>query len=354
VTSTQVQRTLVKSPPELWAELGDPAALARHLGELGDIRITRIEPEHRVEWTAEGASGTVLIKPSAWGTRVTLTASRKPDEPGPAPGPGALVQPPYMQASVQAHPEPSAPASDPHPSTGHSDPPAPVPEPPPAIAPTEPAVAQAEPPGAAAAEPPRAAAEAPRAQAEPARATTQATAEPLEREQPREAASAEMRPPAKGVRRFFAQALRRVRREELAEVTASAAQAHPPEQPSPAPAESLPAAAHEDAKAQPAPTAPAPQPTESIVEEPPRAPSPQGPPEQEPPRLHSPNGPPEQERPGAPSRQGPPEAAREHPGSSSAGEPLQRVAPPADDVAAVLTSVLDKLGAAHHRPFSRA
>ena len=53
VTSAQVQRTLVKSPPELWAELSDPAALARHLGELGEIRITRVEPERRVEWTAE-------------------------------------------------------------------------------------------------------------------------------------------------------------------------------------------------------------------------------------------------------------------------------------------------------------
>ena len=40
--STEVQRTLVKSPPELWAELSDPAALARHLGDLGEIRITRV------------------------------------------------------------------------------------------------------------------------------------------------------------------------------------------------------------------------------------------------------------------------------------------------------------------------
>src|SRR6267378_5304806 len=75
--SAQVQRTLVKSPPELWAELSDPASLARHLGELGEIRITRVEPEHKLEWTAEHASGSVLIKPSAWGTRVTLTASRE-------------------------------------------------------------------------------------------------------------------------------------------------------------------------------------------------------------------------------------------------------------------------------------
>ena len=51
--SSEVQRTLVKSPPELWAELSDPAALARHLGELGEIRITRTEPEKIVEWEAD-------------------------------------------------------------------------------------------------------------------------------------------------------------------------------------------------------------------------------------------------------------------------------------------------------------
>jgi hypothetical protein len=75
--SSEVQRTLVKSPPELWAELSDPAALARHLGELGDIRITRVEPEKLVEWEAEGTTGTVAIKPSGWGTKVTLTVERE-------------------------------------------------------------------------------------------------------------------------------------------------------------------------------------------------------------------------------------------------------------------------------------
>ena len=48
-----------------------PRALARHLGELGEIRITRVEPEKRVEWEAEDASGSVLLKPSGWGTKVT-------------------------------------------------------------------------------------------------------------------------------------------------------------------------------------------------------------------------------------------------------------------------------------------
>ena len=71
--SSEVQRTLVKSPPELWAELSDPTALARHLGELGEIRITRVEPEKTVEWEAADATGMVRLKPSGWGTKVTLT-----------------------------------------------------------------------------------------------------------------------------------------------------------------------------------------------------------------------------------------------------------------------------------------
>jgi hypothetical protein len=75
--SSEVQRTLVKSPPELWTELSDPAALARHLGALGEIRITRVEPEHAVEWESEGITGTVMLKPSGWGTKVTLSVTRE-------------------------------------------------------------------------------------------------------------------------------------------------------------------------------------------------------------------------------------------------------------------------------------
>ena len=68
------QRTLVKSPPELWAELSDVTSLAKHLGEFGEIRITRVEPETTVVWEGERASGTVELEPSGWGTKVTLTA----------------------------------------------------------------------------------------------------------------------------------------------------------------------------------------------------------------------------------------------------------------------------------------
>jgi hypothetical protein len=80
MVSSEVQRTLVKSPPELWAELSDQATLARHLGELGDIHIVRIEPENTVEWAAENTTGTVSIKPSGWGTKVTLSVTREVPE----------------------------------------------------------------------------------------------------------------------------------------------------------------------------------------------------------------------------------------------------------------------------------
>jgi hypothetical protein len=102
--STQVQRTLVKSPPELWAELSDPATLARHLGEFGEIRITRIEPEEKVEWTADDTSGTVLIKPSGWGTRVTLTVSRDVPESPQTPAPQPDPSPPAALAPQQPAP----------------------------------------------------------------------------------------------------------------------------------------------------------------------------------------------------------------------------------------------------------
>ncbi len=77
MVSSEVQRTLVKSPPELWAEISDPESLARHLGEFGEIRITRVQPEQKVEWEADAARGTVVIKPSGWGTKVKLTVTRE-------------------------------------------------------------------------------------------------------------------------------------------------------------------------------------------------------------------------------------------------------------------------------------
>jgi hypothetical protein len=105
--SSEVQRTLVKSPPELWAELSDPASLANHLGELGEIRIVRTVPETTVEWEAPEVTGTVQIKPSAWGTRVTLSVTREqaldPEPPLVGAGVGAPTVQPDAQPQAQPH-----------------------------------------------------------------------------------------------------------------------------------------------------------------------------------------------------------------------------------------------------------
>ena len=103
------KRTLVKSPPELWSELSEVERLARHLGAFGEIRITRLEPEHTVAWEGEAASGTVMIEPSGWGTKVTLKAQVEGAEPGPAePGP--------------AEPEPAEPEPEPEPAEPELEP----------------------------------------------------------------------------------------------------------------------------------------------------------------------------------------------------------------------------------------
>jgi hypothetical protein len=95
----RAQRTLVKSPPELWAEVSDVEALARHLGEFGEIRITRLEPETTVAWEGDRACGTVALEPSGWGTKVTITA-KLAEEPAPEP------------VAVEPEPEPAAPAAE--------------------------------------------------------------------------------------------------------------------------------------------------------------------------------------------------------------------------------------------------
>jgi hypothetical protein len=101
--STEVQRTLVKSPPELWSELSNPDALARHLSELGEIRITAVEPETKVEWEAEGSSGVVHLKQSGWGTKVTLSVTRV----------APAVEEPQLEAAAIAEPVAAEPETEP-------------------------------------------------------------------------------------------------------------------------------------------------------------------------------------------------------------------------------------------------
>src|SRR5688500_5249178 len=107
MSAIQARRTLVKSPPELWAELSDAEALARRLEPLGEIRITRIEPETTVAWEGRRARGTVEIEPSGWGTRVTLTAEPSVPEPRPEPEPEPEPEPrPGPAPELEREPEP--------------------------------------------------------------------------------------------------------------------------------------------------------------------------------------------------------------------------------------------------------
>lgn len=157
----EASRTLVKSPPELWAECSDAASLARHLGQFGEITITRLEPETAVAWEGERASGTVRLEPSGWGTKVVLTATpfgtqEPPAQAGtsPAPaGPLTIVEPPAAveplpaPVAIEAAPAPEPPTprlgffarlrrwmggggpAQPEPAPAPADPPTPVVEP---------------------------------------------------------------------------------------------------------------------------------------------------------------------------------------------------------------------------------
>jgi hypothetical protein len=96
------ERRLVKSPPELWAELSEVERLAKHLGAFGEIRITKLDPERSVVWEGDHVSGTVSIEASGWGTKVTLTA----EVPGDAP-------PPEEFETEPEETQPEVPAEDP-------------------------------------------------------------------------------------------------------------------------------------------------------------------------------------------------------------------------------------------------
>ncbi len=83
VPTVEVSRTLVKSPPELWAELSPRLEAA-----LEGATVQAIEPECELRFDAKEASGTVLLEPSSWGTKVTLAADVRKR----AAGPGLLAR----------------------------------------------------------------------------------------------------------------------------------------------------------------------------------------------------------------------------------------------------------------------
>jgi hypothetical protein len=120
------QRTLVKSPPELWSELSEVDRLAKHLEAFGEITITKLEPEHTVAWEGEHACGTVALEPSGWGTKVTFEAALAlqtvPEPPAPEPEPEPVAVEPEP---VAVEPEPKAVEPEPEPVEPEPEPPAP-------------------------------------------------------------------------------------------------------------------------------------------------------------------------------------------------------------------------------------
>ena len=74
MASIEVERTLVKSPPELWSEIGSEEGLRRW---LGDVKVEAADAPARVEWAGTDSTGRIDLVASGWGTRVRAVATAK-------------------------------------------------------------------------------------------------------------------------------------------------------------------------------------------------------------------------------------------------------------------------------------
>ena len=109
------KRTLVKSGPELWAEVSDPEALGSLFAPFGEIRITRVTDASLVVGVGEGAAGRLELEPSGFGTRVHLSAEVGARElpPPPAPEPEPAPRPGFWSRLFRRTPEAAAPPPPP-------------------------------------------------------------------------------------------------------------------------------------------------------------------------------------------------------------------------------------------------
>jgi hypothetical protein len=105
-TMLTAKRTLVKSGPELWAEVSDPEALGSLLEPFGEIRITRVTDASLVIWEGERAAGRLELEPSGFGTRVNLSAEIATLPP---PGGRDPIKRSWFDRFFRHPPEPAAP-----------------------------------------------------------------------------------------------------------------------------------------------------------------------------------------------------------------------------------------------------
>ena len=71
MSAIQLERTLVKSPPELWDEIME-GGLSRCLGE---VEVKAAEAPARVEWSGGRVAGVLELTASGWGTCVRAEAT---------------------------------------------------------------------------------------------------------------------------------------------------------------------------------------------------------------------------------------------------------------------------------------
>ncbi len=371
----EVQRTLVKSPPELWAELSDQESLARHLSDFGEIRITSTAAESAVHWESDEATGTALIRQAGWGTKVTLratvratapepdettpvltTAHPSPPAPEPAPATPTTSIPAASVAtqgpgSATAAQSPVSPAGPPGPLTAAAMRDSVEPSTPPAWAAATGYGAPAEASGPPAREPAFAFGSPGAPEPGPAR---EAPASEDAESPPRDTrGDGDPEPTRRG---FFARLFgRRNRRPEERD---PAPELHteldePPAEPAPTPEPAEPTALEAlQARFAARPQLPATPsaPADPIIEEPAPAPSEVVP---DPPAAEdlSPDPPPSEDLSPDPTDA---DLSSELRRAEEIGAQDVRAAPTEDEVKEILTGVLDRLGAAHHRPFSRA
>jgi hypothetical protein len=369
--TTEVHRTLVKSPPELWAELSDQDALARLLSELGEIRIISTVAESVVHWESDEATGCALIKQAGWGTKVTLRATVTDPERITPEAPAAVLA--------------AAPASPPAPVTAaHAPPPA---TPTPMTAAAQRGSLQPEQPPAQTAAPPTPqpapVVSPPTPQPTPVVSPPTRAPDPVAHDTPAEQAEADV--PDNGTPEP-------TRRGFLARLFGRRTPSHEqPDQPAPdgaraadtvAAAPDTPAAASAEddgpqtGSPEPEPVRPtalealearfaarAPAPKQEGASQPQPAPRPEPTPQPQPAPQTEPEIPPLAAgtspagacAPETASRHGrPPDLSNELRRAEEIAADNVRAAPTEDQVQEILTGVLDRLGAAHHRPFSRA